>query len=109
MWNVANYLLMKGRCTFLHISGVQEYGELLTYPEYRVPIGRPTAGPRKRGGVWWRAYSNGLVLVNPRNAAAEVRVDETYTDDSGRPITSPVRLSAHGAAILIPLSTAARR
>jgi len=101
LWNIANYLLMKERCTFMHISGRQEYGMLLAYPEYRVAIGHPTAAPLEQGGGWERAYSNGLVLVNPGDSAAEVPLDGSYADDRGQAVTSPVKLGPHRGAVLI--------
>jgi len=101
LWNIANYLLIKGHCTFMHISGRAEYGKLLAYPEYRIPIGHPVGAPLEQGGVWERAYSNGLVLVNPSDSAAEVPLEGAYTDDRGLAVTSPVKLAPHRGAVLI--------
>ena len=106
LWNIANYLLLKERCTFMHISGVQEYGKLLVYPEYEIPIGHPVGPPSEQEGVWRRAYSNGLVLVNPEDTPATVVLDGSYTDDRGKAVASPVELGPHSAAILLPVPLA---
>jgi len=55
LWIVANYLLLKGRCTFMYISGsrhgVGQYGSLHVYPEYRLPIGHPVGRAVEQGGI----------------------------------------------------------
>jgi putative glycosyl hydrolase-like family 15 (GHL15) protein len=101
LWNIANYLLIKDRCTFMHISGWQEYGKVLDYPEYGIPIGHPTGPPIEEHGAWRRSYSNGIVLVNPDQAPAAVPLGAAYTDERGRPAGSVLRLAPHAGAVLL--------
>ena len=80
---LGSYLLVKGRHTYLNL-------ELSTepewFPEYEIPIGTPVGGLpssisslwRSDWGVYARAYSNGLVLVNPFDKAQEVVFQKTY-------------------------------
>lgn len=80
-WIIGNYLLFRGRCTYVYITGYrpyvatdhtpplpgldQDYGIYHMFPEYQLPIGSPTAPPRHTGSLWLRHYTGGLVLVNP--------------------------------------------
>lgn len=80
-WIIANYLLIKGRCTFVFITGyrvdpsqsnpvgpgglVQDYGGYYAFPEYHLRVGSPLGSARSLAGLWSRPYTGGLVLVNP--------------------------------------------
>jgi hypothetical protein len=73
-------------------------------PLYATPIGTPLqTGGRvsdyARNGVYERAYSNGLVLVNPSSSSVTVDLGGTYTNESGSAVTS-VTLGAWSGAIL---------
>jgi uncharacterized membrane protein YgcG len=73
-------------------------------PLYATPIGTPLqTGGRvsdyAKNGVYQRAYSNGLVLVNPSSSSVTVDLGGTYTNESGSAVTS-VTLSAWSGAIL---------
>ncbi|MBN1203253.1 MAG: DNRLRE domain-containing protein [Anaerolineae bacterium] len=69
LWTLANYLLVKGNYTYINLD-VTQGAEW--FPEYDLPIGYPLANPPasiqgalNSAGLYARAYSNGLVLVNP--------------------------------------------
>jgi hypothetical protein len=50
--------------------------------EYEVALGEPTAEATEIGaGVWARRFQDGLVLVNPSSAAAQVSFGGTYSGD----------------------------
>ena len=80
---LGNYLLIKGHHTYvnLELSSEPEW-----FPEYEIPIGTPIGGiPSSIGSLWrsdWgvyaRAYSNGLVLVNPSEKVQEIVFQKTY-------------------------------
>lgn len=80
---LANYLLIKGEYTYINYFAAQEPE---WYPEWSLPIGRPTALlPANigalydaRAGLYARAYSNGLVVVNPGTAPATLALHRTY-------------------------------
>jgi len=88
-WIIANYLLIKGSCTFVYITGyrvdtsqfnpvqpgglVQDYGDYYPFPEYRLRVGAPLAPPRSWAGLWSRPYAGGLVLVNPTDGSRRYR------------------------------------
>lgn len=68
-WVVANYLLSRGPQSLLAVAG---YGKTTIYhhfdyrPEFNAPVGDPSGNPvESSDGIWSRAYTNGLVLVNP--------------------------------------------
>jgi hypothetical protein len=64
-WALANYLLVKSNLSFIAITGIQEYGRILTTPEYSAPIGYALNSMYQSQGVYMRDFSNGLVIVNP--------------------------------------------
>ncbi|MHC1781806.1 MAG: putative glycoside hydrolase [Anaerolineaceae bacterium] len=78
-----NYLLIKGNQTYLNLEFSTEPE---WFPVYEIPIGRPVGGvPSSISTLWrsdWeiyaRAYTNGLVLVNPSDVAREVRLPKKY-------------------------------
>ena len=83
MFLLANYLLIKGRHTYLNLDYSMEPE---WFPEYEIPIGSPSgSAPATVADLWdagWgvyaRAYSNGLVLVNPTADAQTVNLGGTY-------------------------------
>jgi hypothetical protein len=80
---LANYLLIKDHHTYINLEFSMEPE---WFPEYEIPIGNPTSrAPATVAGLWnadWgvyvRAYSNGLVLVNPTAEAQTINLDTTY-------------------------------
>jgi hypothetical protein len=107
LWVIGNYLLVKNDCTYMYMSGTtasggQDYGKLITFPEYKIAIGHPTGAMTKTQGVWERAYSNGLTLVNPYNATATVTLPSgTWVDVNGNSVGSPVTLTQQTAQVLL--------
>ena len=83
MFLLANYLLIKGRHTYLNLDYSMEPE---WFPEYEIPIGSPSgSAPATVADLWnagWsvyaRTYSNGLVLVNPTADAQTVNLGGTY-------------------------------
>jgi hypothetical protein len=83
MHSLANYLLIKGRHTFLNF----ELGQSPEWwPEYDVPLGAPLANapPTTAGlydpskGVYTRAYSNGHVYLNAGSTTRTFALGATY-------------------------------
>lgn len=64
-WALANYLLVKGKYSWIAITGFQEYGRIFLTPEYSVAIGHAPSVMYKSQNVYMRDFSNGLVIVNP--------------------------------------------
>ena len=83
MFLLANYLLIKGRHTYLNLDYSMEPE---WFPEYEIPIGSPSGSVpvtvadlwNAGWGVYARAYSNGLVLVNPTADAQTISLGGTY-------------------------------
>jgi hypothetical protein len=68
--------------------------------EYEVPLGEPTDSAYPIGnGVWARAFTNGLVLVNPTSTAQGVSFGGLYSG-SGLTGADEATLEPHGALIL---------
>jgi len=67
-WALANYLLVKGRYSYIAITGVQEYGIIFTTPEYSAAIGHALNAMYQSQDVYMRDFSNGLAIVNPSSS-----------------------------------------
>jgi hypothetical protein len=64
-WALANYLLVKGKLSYIAITGIQEYNRILTTPEYSAAVGHALHPMYKSQGVYMRDFSNGKAIVNP--------------------------------------------
>jgi hypothetical protein len=83
LFYLANYLLVKGKYSYVNI----EYGfEPEYFPEYEIDLGKPEEGLpadidelfNRRWGVYVRRYENGLVLLNPTANSKRVVFNRTY-------------------------------
>ena len=82
LFTLATYLLIKGDHTYVNLdTGLDPEW----WPEYGIPIGAPTTVPPANigalldaSGVYARAYSNGLVLVNPGTTTRIVSLGRAY-------------------------------
>src|SRR5579859_4855557 len=81
MYYLGNYLLVKGRHSYLDYFAA---GALEWYPEWTVDLGAPTmpattdVGALASGGVYRRDFAKGSVLVNPTSAAVTVPLGGTF-------------------------------
>ncbi len=102
LWAIANYLLVKGNCTYMYMSGLQQYGSLVIFPEYSIPIGHPLGRMRRTQGVWGRTYSGGLALVNPYNETFTVNLPGgSFVDVNGVSADAIVTMAPHSGVVLL--------
>jgi hypothetical protein len=106
LWVIANYLLVKNDCTYMYMSGFngqnQDYGRLILFPEYKIKIGHPTSPMKKTQGVWERALSTGLTLVNPYNQTATVTLPPgRYVDVNGKRVGKTVVMKRQTGLVLL--------
>jgi hypothetical protein len=102
LWVIANYLLVKNNCTYMYISGSQDYGRLITFPEYSIAIGHAKGAMTKTHGVWLREFSGGLSLVNPYLRDRTVKLPTgNYSDVNGNPVGSTVAMPAQSGLVLL--------
>jgi hypothetical protein len=82
LFNLANYLLVKGAHSFINLDlGLEPEW----FPEYEIPIGSPV-DPLPAdiddyldpSGLYRRDYTNGLTLVNPGTVARTINLGGTY-------------------------------
>jgi hypothetical protein len=80
MYYLGNYLLVKGRHTYLdYFAG----GPLEWYPEWSIDLGAPTTPATTNvadlasGGVYRRDFQKGSVLVNPTSSPVTVQLGGT--------------------------------
>jgi len=107
LWVIANYLLVKNNCTYMYMTGFtsgggQDYGSLITFPEYSIPIGHATGPMEKTQGVWGRMYSGGLALVNPHYATKTVMLPSgSYVDVNGNSVGPTVTMAGQTGLVLL--------
>lgn len=106
LWAIANYLLVKNDCTYMYMTGFlnggQDYGSLILFPEYSIPIGHATGPMTKTQGVWARKYSGGLALVNPLGATKTVALPEgSYVDVNGNAVGPVVTMERQTGLVLL--------
>jgi Hypothetical glycosyl hydrolase family 15 len=81
MYYLGNYLLVKGRHTYLEYFAS---GPLEWYPEWKIDLGAPAAAQGAdvssllQNGVYRRDFAKGSVLVNPSAAMVTVALGGTY-------------------------------
>ena len=104
---VAAFLMVNGGACGIFLSCIQCYGNFSTWPEYAygAAVGHPLGEPAKDTGtgVWARAYSGGLALVNPSNDAAQsvLLPSGSWKDLYGGPVASPVQLPMASGLVLL--------
>ena len=107
LWVIGNYLLVKDNCTYMYISGytadgAQDYGRLITFPEYSINIGHAAGPMKKTQGIWERRFSNGLTLVNPYTSTATVTLPPGHWMDVNKnPVGPTVTLTGQTAQVLL--------
>ena len=107
LWTIANYLLVKNNCTYMYMTGFttgggQDYGSLITFPEYTISIGHPTGPMTTSQGVWTRTYSGGLALVNPFYTMATVSLPSgKYVDVNGNPVGPTLTMAGQTGTVLL--------
>ena len=104
LWDLSNYLLIKGSHTFTYVSvspGSPEWETFSDRQEYHIPIGHPISDIYTSQGVYMRMYSNGLAIVNP-SSTKNYRLNfiHPYQDVQGITIASSV-IGAHSGLILL--------
>jgi len=107
LWAISNYLLVKNRCTYMYMTGFtagggQDYGSLITFPEYSIQIGHPTSAMKRTQGVWARLYSGGLAIVNPYYATATLTLPAgSWIDVNGNPVGPTLVMEGQTGQVLL--------
>jgi hypothetical protein len=106
-WVIGNYLLVKNDCTYMYMSGYtasggQDYGRLITFPEYTIPIGHALGAMKKTQGIWERMFSAGMTLVNPYTSSATIALPSgNWVDVNGNSVGPTVTLAGQTAQVLL--------
>ncbi len=70
----ASYLLVAQGSAAFRYANSDRYNEIWWYDNYALDLGQPL-GPRyKQGELWYRDFTNGRVIVNPKTHEAEIFV-----------------------------------
>jgi len=101
-WILANYLLVKGKHSYVAITGIQEYGRILTAPEYSAPIGHAVNTMYESQGVYMRDFSNGKAMVNPsKDISFTVSLPAGVYEDLYGQSLNDVTLEARSGIVLL--------
>jgi hypothetical protein len=108
-WAIANYLLVRGPRTFIAFhsgpTGAAMRSLVIDRPEFGVRIGSPAGDPARIPGtkMWTRAYTKGLVLVNPSATAPQPTTlpAGTYRDLEGRVRQGRIAVSPTTGLVLV--------
>jgi len=107
-WALASYLISKEHSSSLFITNntnhTQNYGADRRYSEYEGKIGNPQSDIYFSQNVYWRDYSNGIVVVNPSdtNTNTVKTSASTYVDLYGNHVNQTFSLPPHSGMVLIP-------
>ncbi len=107
-WALASYLMSKEHYSSLYITnntnGTQNYGADRRYGEYEAKIGNPNSEMYFSQNVYWRDYSNGIVVVNPSdtNTYTVKTSASTYADLYGNHVNQTFSIPPHSGMVLIP-------
>jgi hypothetical protein len=108
LWAISSYLMGKGHLSGLFYAGQQQYGSDLRHPEDNIQIGMPISDMFQDQGVYWRLYSNGVVLVNPSNSQSftvnldTVNVDASaYIDLYSKVAGQTITMGPHSGVVLL--------
>ncbi len=102
---LVSYLMAKGNLASMYITGNQDYGRTMLSNFYSVQIGSPEGSMYTAQNVYWRRYSNGLVVVNPSATTAQtIVVYDHYRDMYDEPVRHRFTLAPHSGRILLQYS-----
>lgn len=108
LWALASYLISKEHFSSLYITNntnsTQNYGADNRYSEYAAKIGSPRSEMYFSQNVYWRDYSNGIVVVNPSdtNSYTVKTSATTYADLYGNRVNQTFSISPRSGMVLIP-------
>ena len=107
-WALASYLISKEHYASLYITNntnsTQNYGADRRYSEYETRIGSPNSEMYFSQNVYWRDYSNGIVVVNSSdtNTYTVKTSASTYVDLYGNRVNQTFSIPPHSGMVLIP-------
>lgn len=102
-WSLGTYLMCNEGSAAIFISLPQNYGSDTRYPQYNIPIGNPTDEMYEAQNVYWRDYTNGLVVTNPssENSYLVTTSSSHYLDINGHSVSQSFTISPRSAMILL--------
>ena len=109
-YSIATYLMGDEQAESLFASAGAGYGLEQYHAQYQTAIGAPcgdyySAGDRYNPGIYYRRYTNALVVVNGGSGSlsetAYLPAGHTYTDLLGRTVTSSLSVSSNDGYVLL--------
>jgi len=96
---LASFMLANQGHEYFFFSGHKSDNGNSWYGDDKVAIGNPTGALKTSNGAYYRAYSGGMVVVNPTSGSVKVSLGATYTTSSGSHV-STLSVGAHTGVIL---------
>jgi hypothetical protein len=103
-WALASYLMSKENLSALFISTRQDYGRDTRFDEYNAQIGSPLNEMYQGQNVYWRDYTNGIVVVNPNSTqtyTVSFSPGSHYVDLYGNHLGQTITLTPHSGIVLL--------
>lgn len=101
-WALASYLLANEQSEFLSITGIQQYGADLRYPEYTAQIGSPSDEIYQDKNLYWRDYTHALIVVNPSSTQSySAKLPGRYSDLYDNSVAQTITLPPHSGMVLL--------
>lgn len=106
---VAAFMMVNGGRCGIFLNCIQCYGNFSLWPEYTADVGHPLGEPsvNSTNGVWTRAFSKSLALVNPStNSSAVVSLPSStgWEDLYGEKVTDSVEIPSASGLVLLRAS-----
>jgi hypothetical protein len=98
-YSLASFLLGTDGTSYYSFTGSKDDLPALKVP-WTVSIGVPVETYGLRDAVYQRAFSKGLVLVNPTAESRTVPLGQSYTDMAGVPVGGSLVMPAHSGQVL---------
>jgi Hypothetical glycosyl hydrolase family 15 len=99
LYALASFLLGNNGHSYFYFSADRGEPATVDSPLYHLPIGVPLRPMAQAGGLYQRAFSNGLVLVNPTADAVTVALGGPYLTPAGD-LVRTLTLDAESGQIL---------
>jgi hypothetical protein len=95
---LSSFLLAKGSSADFMFMGSKTQNALSTANTGFPALGTATGAMKQSGSLYMRYFQHGVVVVNPSGSAASTSLGASYTDTTGRAVTSAT-LGGHTGAI----------
>jgi hypothetical protein len=74
LFSLASYLLVNNGNAYFRYTNSDSHNQNWLYEDYKLDLGKPLGNRYKKGGTWYRDFTNGKVSVSPENRTAKIEM-----------------------------------